>query len=368
MSLSPQNPERPKLPRRIKIMIVDDSAVIRGIIEKILSSNPDIEVCGFSSNGEEALRAINICRPDIVILDIEMPVMDGITALPLLLEKNRDLKILICSTLSDRGAEISLKALSLGAADCILKPSGASAIEKNSEFSLSLLRSVLFIGSEVLKKDEPKTPVKTQKFAPRSSPRILAVGSSTGGPNALTAVLRDLKGLQVPIVITQHMPEKFTKVLAEQINKSTGMDCKEAEDGEILMPGRAYIAPGGFHMVFKKTGHDVLVHLDKGPLENFCRPSVDPMLRSLNVIYGAGVFSVILTGMGQDGLAGCREVVKSGGQVIAQDAATSVVWGMPGAVANDGLCSAVLPLKDIAPYVLGAFSSALRTPDRETKG
>lgn len=348
--------DRPSLSRPVKVMIVDDSAIIRSLIERTLKADKDIEVCGFASNGEEALKTVSVCNPDVIVLDIEMPVMDGITALPQLLQKKKDAKILICSTLSDRGAEISLKALSLGAADCILKPSGATAIQQNADFNASLLRAVLLIGAGVQaqKKTEREISVRARTFT--QTPKILAIGSSTGGPNALMTVLKELKGIRVPVVITQHMPPKFTKILAEHIAKETGLDCVEGAEGMLIKPGCAYVAPGGYHMVLKKADGGALIHLDEGPLENFCKPAVDPMLRSLIQIYGGSIFAVILTGMGHDGLEGCKEVVRAGGQVIAQDAKTSVVWGMPGAVANEGLCSAVLPLPEIGGHIFRVFN------------
>lgn len=348
--------ERPPLPRQVKVMIVDDSAVIRSILERILRSDPDIEVCGFAGNGADAVRAVGVCRPDIIVLDIEMPVMDGITALPLLLEKDPDLKILICSTLSEKGAEISLKALALGAADCILKPTGAAAVGANSDFAAHLLRTVLMIGASIMAAAEPvrKTETKPLPVSASGAPKIIAVGSSTGGPNALMTVLADMRDMPVPIVITQHMPATFTRILAEQIAKTTGLDCREAADGMVLEPGCAYVAAGDRHLLFVRAGDGVQVRLDDGPPEHFCRPAVDPMLRSLVRIYGnGGILAVILTGMGHDGLAGCREVAAHGGTVVAQDAESSVVWGMPGAVAGAGLCNAVLPLKDIAAWVRG---------------
>lgn len=335
------------LPAPIRVMIVDDSAVIRSIIDKILKTDDQIEVCGFASSGDQAVHTISICNPDVILLDIEMPVMDGITAIPLLLEKNPNVRIIMCSTLSERGASISVKALSLGATDCILKPSGSAAIQQNGDFHANLLRMVRSIGAGKKRQSTDLSNIKLNPHNSKAVPKIIAIGSSTGGPNALALLLKDLKDLTVPIVITQHMPKTFTKILADHLTTSTGVKCFEGEENMILQPGHAYIAPGGLHMGFKRSPEGIAITLNDGPMENFCKPAVDPMLRSLSSIYNE-VFTVILTGMGEDGLAGSRKIVEGGGQIIAQDAASSVVWGMPGAVANAGICSAVLPLSEIA--------------------
>ena len=338
--------------RKIRVMIVDDSAVIRAILDKMLKDDDNIVVCGYAGDGVQAVKNISLCKPDIILLDIEMPVMDGLTAIPHLLKEKPDVKILMCSTLSERGADTSIKALSLGAADCILKPSGATAIKENGDFHTNLLRIVSTIGQSNIKKTTAPTTVTLREGIISQPPSVVAIGSSTGGPNALATVLSGLKNLPVPIVITQHMPKTFTRILAAHLAQTTGVNCIEAEEGTILQPECAYIAPGGFHMVFRRDTQGIKVHLDDGPTENFCKPAVDPMLRSLVNIYGDKILDVILTGMGDDGLEASRQVVSSGGQVIAQDAETSVVWGMPRAVANAGLCSAVLPLDEIASYIV----------------
>lgn len=334
------------LPRPIRVMIVDDSTVIRSIIDRILKSDSQVEICGFATNGEQAVRTIDICNPDIIVLDIEMPVMDGITAIPLLLRKKPNVRILMCSTLSERGADISIRALSLGATDCILKPTGSAAVQQSGNFQEELRRIVRQLGESALKSPASQ-PVAVRKTTAGFAPQILAIGSSTGGPNALATILPKLKGFPLPIVITQHMPQTFTKILANHLSQVSGIDCREGENGMALRPGCVYVAPGGYHMTFRKTTENVEIRLNDGPMENFCKPSVNPMLRSLCDIYGQHILLTILTGMGEDGLAGARQVVEKGGRVIAQDAATSVVWGMPGAVANAGLCSAVLPLAEI---------------------
>lgn len=350
-------------PRPIRVMIVDDSAIIRALMDRILKADaPHVQVCGTADNGQRALDTLEACDPDVMILDIEMPVMDGITALPRLLAARPHLRVLICSTLSDRGAAISVKALSLGAAECLLKPTRPAEIQADGAFHQGLIRAVRHIGAGALRArlDAPRPPAPPPRaapaFAPRARPQILAIGCSTGGPGALGRVLPHLKGLPAPIVITQHMPATFTRILAEHLTATTGVPCVEGAPGAVLEPGRAYLAPGGRHMLFApRPGGGAAVALSDGPPENFCRPAADPMLRSLVPIYGAAICVAMLTGLGQDGCEGARAVVQAGGQVIAQDEATSVVWGMPGAVARAGLARAVVPLDAIAREVRAAF-------------
>lgn len=336
--------------RKISVLIVDDSAVIRAIISKTLEQDSNIIVAGTAGNGQEAIEAVARLKPDVVVLDIEMPVMDGMTALPLILKEKPDTLVLMCSTLSARGADISVRAMGLGAADCLLKPGGDS-ITNAHDFQRTLLRTVLTLSHHMNSSHTAPPPAPEKPASLVTPPRVLAIGSSTGGPKALIDLLKDLKNLPVPIVITQHMPKAFTALLAQNIQQSCGLTCMEGGDGMILKPGCAYIAPGGMHMGFKQNIRDVIIKLDNGQPENFCKPSVNPMLRSLNTVYGGRVQVAILTGMGSDGLEGCRQIVDHGGRVIAQDKATSVVWGMPCAVAMAGICSAVLPLHEMAEWL-----------------
>ncbi len=353
------NTQTPGSGQSVKVMLVEDSAAIRAIIKQILRGCPEIELTGTACDGRQAVDNVERLDPDVIILDIEMPVMDGIAALPLLLEKKKNAKVIICSTLSDHGADISLKALSMGASECILKPTGADALRGNNSFSETLIRTVLSLGREKIRRKTglPATPVEI-KYAPSkltSKPGILAIGSSTGGPNALLKVLSGLNNLGVPIVITQHMPPKFTKLLADQIAKVTGIECFEGENGMKIRDNCIYVAPGGYHMLLVKEGMETVIKLSEEPPENFCRPSVDPMLRSLIKLYGSRIYTVILTGMGNDGLIGSKQVVEAGGHVIAQDEASSVVWGMPKAVAEAGICSAILPDEKITAHILDVF-------------
>lgn len=363
--------------RKIRVMLVDDSAVIRGLMSKILSAEDDIEIVASCQNGQAALNMITNAKPDIITLDIEMPIMDGLTAIPEILKVYPGAKIIMCSTLTTANGDTTLKAMSLGAIDCIAKPTSTHELYSQDDFKTSLLSKVRLItagidrsegtapvasarGAAALLPDKkpalhPHLP-KTIKLRPAiegwsGKPAIVAIGSSTGGPNALFKVLKECAGFDVPIVITQHMPPTFTRILAEHIQQQTGIPAFEAMEGMIVEPGKIYVAQGGLHMELRQQDDKKVLHLHDGPMENFCRPAVDPMLRSLIPIYGAKILTVILTGMGQDGMRGAQDVVKAGGRVIAQDEETSVVWGMPGAVALAGLCSAVLPLPEIGAAV-----------------
>jgi len=349
-----------------RVMIVDDSAVIRGMMSRWLSEDPAIQIVGTAGNGKIALDNMARYDPEIIILDIEMPVMDGLTALPEFFKINPKVKVLMASTLTKRNAEISMKALSLGASDYVSKPESNRDIASSMSFQEEIISKVINIAAAsrlrnggkifrgkttLVKKDlmpvgnVGKTPEK-RRFSP-GKVSILAIGSSTGGPQALLAVLRDLGSADVPVIITQHMPPTFTAILAKHLTSATRFDCKEAEDGDILEKGKVYLAPGDYHMtVVKKSGQDV-ISLNQGPQENFCRPSVEPMFRSVTELYGAKVFAVILTGMGHDGLEASRKLVAAGGNLIAQDEKSSVVWGMPGAVSTAGLCSGIYPLDEI---------------------
>ena len=372
-----------------RLMVVDDSAVIRGLLTRSLEADPEVEVLASASNGEMAVNALARYDIEIVILDIEMPVMDGLTALPKLLAAKPGVKVIIASTLTRRGADISMRALAAGADDYLTKPV-ASELTSADEFKRDLLAKVKAIGfarrrAHGLGAPEPGVPqtraplpaqadsvyetppdprrrVVSLRPLSREFPEVVAIGSSTGGPQALFKVLGQLKGaLRQPIFITQHMPATFTTILAEHIARSSGYPTAEGVDGEPVRGGRIYVAPGDFHMVVEaKDRGEKVVRLTKAPPENFCRPSVDPMLRSLAQIYGARVLTLILTGMGHDGLNGGRAVVNAGGTVVAQDEATSVVWGMPGAVATAGLCSAVLALDEIAPSIAKLAARAAR--------
>ncbi|MCB1783144.1 MAG: chemotaxis response regulator protein-glutamate methylesterase [Alphaproteobacteria bacterium] len=376
--------------KKINIVLVDDSAVIRGALGRILKTDPNVEIVGSVANGQDGVTKARLVQPDILILDVEMPVMDGITALPRILEASPKTKVIMCSTLTAKGADITMKALSLGAVDSIVKPSSSIETGPGSPFQRDLMALIRNLAPRSKMFQSPAPSVSSPNYhstpatmpssaqAPRQStvaappsrpifksevtirndpraykgrPSIVAIGSSTGGPQALFKVLKHCSGFNVPIVITQHMPATFTKILAEHIKMQTGITSFEGEHGMPVQNGCVYVAPGGKHMLFERIGGALKIRLDDGPQENFCKPAVDPMIRSLVDIYGDHVLGVILTGMGHDGLQGMKILVEKGGRLVAQDEATSVVWGMPGAVATNGLCSAVLPLDDIGPWI-----------------
>lgn len=339
----------------IRVLIVDDSKVGRAAISKILlEASSQITIVGYAEDGQRALTALDICDPDIVILDLAMPSMDGITALPLILKKRPHVRVVVCSSLSSPGAEISVKALSLGAADCVAKPMGSKNSDAISEFKASLTKAVLGLY------DAPPPMAPEIKVKPADllsfRPKLVAIASSTGGPNALITLFREMGPLPVPVVVTQHLIDKFTSILARQIQQETGIACEEARENLLLESGKIYLAAGGRHMLLKRTGQGVLTSLDDGPPENFCKPSADPMLRSAVAAYGKDVMAVILTGMGKDGLAGCEKVSAAGGRVLVQDRESSIVWGMPGSVANAGLANAVLPVPAIARNIRACLS------------
>jgi two-component system chemotaxis response regulator CheB len=329
-------------------MICDDSAVIRGAITRMLEAEAGVRVVARAANGRQALEELRRQPIDVAVLDIEMPEMDGMEALPLLLKADPGLRVVMASTLTTRGADIALRALRLGAADYIPKPSTA-AINDDS-FRRDLVAKIIGLARLRRRSLGAATPATGLQLrpAPRMKPRLLAVGSSTGGPQALFTFVQGLGALGVPAVLTQHMPPAFTPMLAEHLTKLGGPRCAEARDGEALEAGRLYLAPGDRHLLVEAAGTRLLARLSDGPPENFCRPSVDPMLRSAVAACGGAILMVMLTGMGHDGLAGTREVIAAGGAALAQDEATSVVWGMPGAIAQAGLCHKILPLPQLA--------------------
>jgi two-component system chemotaxis response regulator CheB len=355
-------------------MVCDDSAVVRGALTRALESDPDIRVTATASNGERAIAALDDHEFDVIVLDIEMPVMDGLTAIPKILARRPDVKIIIASTLSRRNADISIQALQKGASDYIPKPSSSNHLSAEADsFKRELVAKVKALAARrrgrafvsthaaeatpnakgsALAALRPKTPL-VLRTPSRLQPHVLAIGSSTGGPQALLRVLVDLKRdvSAVPVLITQHMPPTFTAILSEHIHRATGLVCAEGVDGEPVTAGRIYVAPGDFHMEVVRDGSQKIIRLHQGPREKFCRPAVDPMLRSIVAAYGPSVLALILTGMGQDGYLGAKDLVESGGSLVAQDEQTSVVWGMPGAVATAGLCCAVLPIDTIGSHL-----------------
>lgn len=374
------------MPHKIRVMVVDDSAVVRGLFTRALTEDPMIDVVASAGNGEMALTQLKNQRVDVVLLDVEMPVMDGITALPEILKLSPNTRVIMASTLTTRNAEISVRAMQMGASDYVAKPSTRDAGEV-SVFYASLIDKIKALAPHItpaprgeglsapgksqsqaaavsaatsspLPSPIPQPAVPVRQLAFPNPAQALAIASSTGGPQALLTVFREFKGqaVRTPIFITQHMPANFTAILADHITKASGLDCHEAQHDETVVPGKVYLAPGDYHMTVKREGGQLKLQLDQSPPENFCRPSADPMLRSLAKAYGDKILVAVLTGLGADGARGSSDIVAVGGSVIAQDEATSVVYGMPKAVADAKLTSAVFPLNRIAPYLLKAVT------------
>ncbi|MGZ8400630.1 MAG: protein-glutamate methylesterase/protein-glutamine glutaminase [Methyloceanibacter sp.] len=353
----------------IRVMIVDDSAVVRGLVSRWIEEEPGLEVVSRHANGKLAVDDVARSAPDIVLLDIEMPVMDGLEALPLLLEARPELRVLMVSTLTRRNAEISFKALALGALDYVPKPDSNREITTSLDFRREVIRKIKSLGRvrtrrAVLGEGAPvaadhvaaveagKRPAFKQRPFSLVPPRIIAIGSSTGGPEALAAVLGAASPSlsRVPVLVAQHMPPVFTGILAERLARATGRETKEGVHGETLKPGTIYVAPGNHHMTVVQ-GAQPAVRIGSEPPVHFCRPAADPLFASVAAAFGPAALGIVLTGMGHDGAAGARAIADGGGSVIAQDEASSVVWGMPGAAASVGACAAVLPPAEIAETV-----------------
>lgn len=344
----------------IRIMIADDSVVIRGALSRILGNQPDMRVVGNARNGRQTLERIEVLRPDILVLDIEMPELDGLQVLQALRHKNLPVKVLIFSSHTTRGARVTVDALSLWAHDYVLKPS-TTGLDANAtaEILITKIRTLAYMpertsrlpGEHLSPAAESPSPQRNMALWPLTARRVdvVAIAASTGGPKALTELLAGLPAsLRTPVLIVQHMPPEFTRQLAVSLDRRSPLDVCQGEQGDRIAPGRVYLAPGGHHMGLRQTVlGEVILHLHDGPPENQCRPAADVLFRDVATIYGKGALGVVLTGMGRDGLAGAHALVAAGGCVLAQDRATSVVWGMPGQVASNGLARAILPLADI---------------------
>lgn len=358
---------------KIRVLIVDDSAVIRRLLSDLLKEDPQIEVVGMAGNGELAIPKVEQLHPDLITLDMEMPVMDGIETLKALRKTHPKLPIIMFSTLTERGSSATMDALSLGASDYVTKPANVgSVIEGMGKIREELIPKIKALcGRKTPAALGQASEVKTESRFVRI-PRvptasagidILAIGVSTGGPNALAELMPALgKNFPVPVVIVQHMPPLFTRLLAERLGAISGFKCQEGVAGQLIRPGQLWVAPGGFHMETERVRDGVILHLHEERPENSCRPAVDVLFRSVAKTYGSKVLSVILTGMGQDGLKGCEAITAAGGHVLVQDEASSVVWGMPGAVSNAGLADKILPLKELAPEILKRIQAGVSAP------
>ena len=352
---------------RIRVLIVDDAVVIRRMITEALSSDPDIEVVGSAANGKIALQKIPQVNPDLITMDVEMPEMDGLQTVRELRKTYLKLPVIMFSTLTMRGAGSTLDALAAGATDYVTKPANVGNVMEGIERLKSELIPKIKLHCRVIL--PPTASVATLpsstgahgiKLAPPPAstavPQVFAIGCSTGGPNALAALFSDItSALPVPTVIVQHMPPLFTKMLAERLGKNSPNKFYEGEEGQLVEPGSVYIAPGGRHMEVRREGLLVRIRLHNEPPENSCRPAVDVLFRSVANVYGSSILALIMTGMGQDGLRGCQHIRERGGRALAQDEATSVVWGMPGYVAQAGLAEKVLPLPQLGGEVMRRF-------------
>jgi two-component system chemotaxis response regulator CheB len=377
---SASNATRPERHEPLRVMVVDDSVVIRGLISRWIDSEPDMTVAASLRTGLDAVNQIERINPDVAVLDIEMPELDGISALPRLLAKKRNLIIIMASTLTRRNAEISFKALSLGASDYIPKPESTREASAAETFRHDLIQKIRHLGAKV-RRAAPVPAAASPSLAPglerqplakpapaplqlmrrafsTQAPRVLLIGSSTGGPQALMTLVAEIGPVidRFPVLITQHMPPTFTTILAEHLARASHRPAHEGVDGEIIKPGHIYLAPGGCHMRVVRRGAEAAIALDDGAPINFCKPAVDPLFTSAIDVWQGGTLAVVLTGMGSDGMRGGKDIVAAGGSVIAQDEASSVVWGMPGAAANAGICAAILPLPQIAPKLVRLFA------------
>jgi two-component system chemotaxis response regulator CheB len=364
-------------------MIVDDSAVMRSFLRSVVSADPCLEVAGTAADGASALNSLGALRPDLILLDVEMPVMDGLVTLRELRRRGHKMPVIMCSSLTQRGAKVTLEALAGGASDYVAKPTGqtnreAAILAFGQDLSPKIhALTTQYQGPRPAPPGQniaqprpgiagiPRTPLFP--FAPPhrakailSRPTVLVIGVSTGGPAALDLLLPALPAdFPLPVLIVQHMPELFTKVLAERLDGRCKLRVREGAEGDPVRAGTISIARGNWHMevlAAARGGFPPTLHLSQGPLENHCRPAVDVLFRSAAAVYGAGVLAVVLTGMGSDGMLGCRIIRDIGGAVLTQDQASSTVWGMPGSVVNAGLAHKVLSLIDLAPEILRIVS------------
>jgi two-component system chemotaxis response regulator CheB len=352
---------------KIRVLVVDDSVVIRRLVASALELDPMLELVGTASNGSIGMQRIEQLNPDVITLDIEMPEMDGLEMLRRVRHAYPQLRVIMCSTLTERGAAKTLEALTLGADDYLAKVTNQGSID----LSITRLREEMIpkikqffrmTGQQQVaapaETARVQAAIKARRDMPGSPkmnlrPKVLVIGVSTGGPTALGASLPSLPAdFPLPVLVVQHMPPLFTRFLAERLNVTCKLPAEEATHDSLVMPGKILIAPGDFHMKLASNGNEIRVVLDQGPRQNSCRPAVDALFASAAEVYGGAVLAVILTGMGQDGLRGTGLLKTLGATVLAQDEATSVVWGMPGAVASAGLADRILPLDEVVPEIL----------------
>jgi two-component system chemotaxis response regulator CheB len=328
------------------VLVVDDSVVVRRVVTRALAGERGMDVVGSARDGRDALAKVESLRPDVVILDLEMPVMGGLEALPEIRRRHPELPVIIYSHLTSPAAAATLQALALGATEFALKPSadGIGLAEESIRVELLPLIRALVAPRERASVFVPSAPA-----APRGVIAAVVIAVSTGGPNALAAVIPRLpRDLPVPVLIVQHMPPLFTKTLSERLDRASALSVVEAASGDDVVAGCVYVAPGGRHMALSRAGAKVVVVVHDGPPENSCRPAGDVLFRAAVDVYGAQVLAVVMTGMGRDGLAGAKAVHDAGGMVMAQSKSSSVIASMPGAVVDAGIVDAVVPLDDLS--------------------
>lgn len=345
---------------RTRVLIVDDSAVMRSLLRSVVAADPSLEVAGTAANGVDALEAVAALKPDLMLLDVEMPVMDGLETLRRLQAQGSQVPVIMCSAVTQRGAKVTIEALAGGAADYVTKPAQQAGREQAAvKLTAELLPKINALARR--RRGERRAVAPPPRATPASreeAPGIVAIGVSTGGPAALDRVLPGLPAhFPLPILVVQHMPELFTQTLADRLDRTCSIRVREAVEGAPVRAGEVVIARGDWHLEVQGiAGGAVRQHLTRNPPENHCRPSVDVLFRSCGAVYGAGVLAVVLTGMGSDGLAGCRALREAGATVLAQDEASSTVWGMPGAVAQAGLANRIVPLDQMAAELVRTAS------------
>jgi two-component system chemotaxis response regulator CheB len=352
------DPAVQQLSSPIRVLVVDDSPTVRAVMMRLIAAEPDLKLAAAESSAEGALAALRHMAADVILLDLDMPGMGGLEAIAPMLRLADPARILVVSSLTLRGAEHTLSALSLGAADTLAKPRPG---EFDDDYRALLLRKIRLLGRVARRvRDKTRPPERpVLRPAPRVAPEVLAIGASTGGIHALGELLRALpRRLSLPILVTQHLPGSFTDALVRQLQNASGRGTIVARDGLVVLPGQILVAPGDAHLTVESSPRGpAMVRLDRTPAPSGCRPSLDPMFTSCAEFYGAGAMGVVLSGMGRDGVVGAGHLVAAGGAVLAQDAVSSAVWGMPGAIAGAGLASAILPPDQIAARVTAAVET-----------
>jgi two-component system chemotaxis response regulator CheB len=342
--------------RKIRVLVVDDSVVMRRLLSEVISADPELEVAGYAANGEIALALLDQVAPDIVTLDVEMPVLNGLATLKAMRASHRMRPVIMFSTLTERGAEVTIESLALGASDYVAKPaSGGDYNTARERIREALLPRIKALCGKAHSDSTPSplSALSTERIRHSGRIEVVAIGSSTGGPNALAQLLPVIPAsFPIPVLVVQHMPPTFTRFLAQRLSTLCPLPVKEGENGAILRSGQIWVAPGGCHLTVLREGEQVKLQITLEPPENSCRPSADVLFRSVAQAFSSHALAVMLTGMGQDGLRGCELLSSLGAEIVAQDESSSVVWGMPGFVAKAGLADAVLPLSAIGAHIV----------------